>query len=194
MSKKYNSVKPNRRSIRLKGYDYALPAAYFVTLVVQKRICLFGFVEGSHIRLNEIGEMIIRCWLNIPDNFDNTSLDEFVLMPNHLHGIIFVHEAPGKGEALADTDQGVEDIMIANASPLQPRGTQSRSLSAIIQNFKSVSTRMVNKLYFKPGNKIWQRNFYERIIPNQRELDAIHQYIIDNPSNWKLDRKNPTNV
>ena len=81
--------------------------------------------------------------------------------------------------------------MSENASPLRPRGTQPGSLGAIIQNFKSVSTRMVNKRYFEPGNKIWQRDYYERIIRNERELNDIRQYIRDNPLNWDLDSENP---
>jgi REP element-mobilizing transposase RayT len=194
MSKGYDSKKHHRRSIRVKRYDYSQPGAYFVTLVTQNRVCLFCDVEGSQIQPNEIGELIMKCWLRIPNHFDNTKLDEFVLMPNHLHGIIFIHEALGKGEASPGIVTSPIENISGDASPLQPRGTQSRSLGAIIQNFKSISTRQMNRLYFEPGNKIWQRNYYERIIRNERELNAIRLYIRDNPLNWELDKENPNNM
>ena len=137
---------------------------------------------------------MVNCWLNIPKNFDNTSLDEFVLMPNHLLGIIFIHEARGKGEASPERQSNGTVIKPGDASPLHAEGTIPGSVGAIIQNFKSVSTRKVNRLYFKPGNKIWQRNYYERIIRNERELNAIRKYIHDNPYNWGLDKENPANI
>ena len=194
MSKGYNSEKRSRRLIRLKGFDYSQPGAYFVTLVSKSRKCIFGRVEGNHIRHNEISELVVNCWLSISDHFDNTRLDEFVLMPNHLHGIIFIHEILGKGEASPGIITSPVESISGDASPLRPRGTQSGSLSAIIQNFKSISTRKVNRLYYNPGNKIWQRNYYERIIRNERELNATREYIRDNPFNWELDKENPTNM
>jgi putative transposase len=109
-------------------------------------------------------------------------------------GCIFIHEALGKGEASPEGSSNRMAMMPGDASPLQPMGTQSGSLSAIIQNFKSISTRKVNRLYFEPGNKIWQRNYYERIIRNERELNATRVYIRDNPLNWELDKENPTNM
>ena len=194
MSKGYHSEKRSRSSIRLKGFDYSQPGAYFVTLVSKNRNCIFGRIEGNHIRLNEIGELVVNCWLSIPKYFDITILDEFVLMPNHLHSIIFIHEALGKGEASPGIIAMLFNDPSGDASPLQEMGTQSGSLSAIIQNFKSISTRKVNRLYFEPGNKIWQRNYYERIIRNERELNATRAYILDNPLNWELDKENPTNI
>ena len=192
MTKGYNSEKHHRRSIRVKRYDYSQPGAYFVTLIAKNRKCIFGRVEGNHIRLNEIGELVVNCWLRIPNHFGKkTNLDDFVLMPNHLHGIIFIYEALGKGEASPGIVTSPIESISGDASPLQPRGTQSRSLGAIIQNFKSISARQVNRLYFEPGNKIWQRNYYERIIRNEGELNAIREYILDNPINWEQDQENP---
>lgn len=190
----YDTEKHHRRSIRMKGYDYSLPGAYFVTLLSHGRACLFGEIKEGNMSQSAIGKSIIECWLRIPNNFDNISLDEFSLMPNHMHGIIFIHEAHGKGEAFADFGSTKPGIVSANASPLRPVGTQLGSLSAIIQNFKSVSTRRVNRLYVEPGNKIWQRNYHERIIRNERELNTIRGYIRDNPLNWDLDQENPTNM
>ena len=182
----------HRQSIRLKGYDYSQPGTYFVTLVAQNRERIFGTVEGNQIRLNKIGELVANCWLSIPKYFDIARLDEYVLMPNHFHGIINIDESYGKGEASLGIITSPIESISGDASPLQPRGTQSKSLAAIIQNFKSIITRNVNRIYFEVGKKIWQRNYYERIIRNERELNAIRRYIHDNPLNWALDKENPT--
>ena len=187
----YDPEKYNRHSIRMKGYDYSLSGAYFVTIVAKNRKNILGWIERNQIRINEIGELVSYCWMRIPNNFDRTKLDEYVMMPNHLHGIIFIDEASGKGEAFGDAKKIEIEAASSNASPLRPKGTVPGSLGAIIQNFKSVSTRMANKRYFEPGNKIWQRDYYERIIRNERELNAIRQYIRDNPLNWDLDSENP---
>jgi putative transposase len=112
-------------------------------------------------------------------------------MPNHLHGIILITESSGKGEAFPEKISSSQKDSAGNASPLRPRGTESGSLGSIIQNFKSVSTRKVNKIYYERGNKIWQRNYFERIIRNEAELNAIRQYIRDNPLNWEKDQENP---
>ena len=190
----FDAEHDNRQSTRMKGYDYTLPGAYFVTIISQNRMCLFGDIEKGEVKLSKIGQLVISCWKGITDKINNIVFDEFVLMPNHLHGIIFILESDGKGEAFSDLNTSMCVLSSENASPLRPRGTQSGSLSAVIQNFKSVSTRMMNKRYFKPGNKIWQRNYYERIIRNDRELNAIRQYIHNNPLNWVRDLENPTDV
>lgn len=186
----FDTVIHHRRSIRMVGYDYTLPGAYFVTIISRKRICLFGEVTSEGMDLNPIGQKVVQCWYGLQKNFQNAELDEFVLMPNHLHGIILITETSSKGEAFPEMILSSQKEGIGNASPLRPRGPESGSLGAIIQNFKSVSTRMVNKMYYERGNKIWQRNYYERIIRNEHELDAIRQYIQDNPINWKKDREN----
>ena len=185
----YDIEKHHRRSIRMEGYDYSLPGAYFVTLLSHGRACLFGEIEGGIIRQSDIGKLVSDCWLRIPNYFNDIGLDDYVLMPNHLHGIILIHESVGKGEAFAETILSMVDTRSANASPQRPKGTRPGSLGSIIQNFKSVSTRMVNKRYFESGNKLWQRNYHERIIRNERELIAIRQYILNNPLNWELDKE-----
>jgi REP element-mobilizing transposase RayT len=183
--------KYNRHSIRMKGYDYSLPGAYFVTLISFHTEYLFGEVKNGELLQSDIGGLIKDCWMGLPIFFEHIRLDEQVLMPNHLHGIIIIDTALGKGEAFSDIEPIEVEAESENASPLRPRGTQPGLLGAIIQNFKSVSTRMANKRYFEPGNKIWQRDYYERIIRNERELNAIRQYIRDNPLNWDLDSENP---
>jgi putative transposase len=167
-----------RQSIRLKGYDYSQPGGYFVTICTRDRILFF---EDNNIK-----KIVETCWLEIPYHFPNVELDQWVIMPNHLHGIILLHDSR-RGEAFAEN---IDELRTptANASPLRhPKGTTPRSLSAIVQNFKSISTRRINQLQGTPGNSIWQRGFYDRIIRNQKELDRIRHYIEENPLKWELD-------
>jgi putative transposase len=180
------SRNPQRRSIRLKGYDYSQPGGYFVTLCTKDKTHIFGLVEEESMTLSKIGKIAKECWLDIPHNFRNVELDEWIIMPNHLHGIIFIHNWR-RGEAFAEDNNQMKPPT-ANASPLRrPKGTTPKSLSAIIQNFKSVSTRRVNQLQGTPGHSLWQRGYYDRIIRNEKELDRIRCYIEDNPLKWELD-------
>lgn len=177
-----------RRSVRLKGYDYSSPGAYFVTLVTFRREALFGEILDGEMYLNPLGKLVKKCWQAISIHFLLARLDEFVMMPNHLHGIIFL----SKGEASADdTFVFPTTPQPADASPLQPIGTKHGSLGAIIQNFKSISTRFANSLYFNPGSILWQRNYFEHIIRNERELNDIRKYIQANPVLWENDKENP---
>lgn len=185
---------PQRRSIRMVGYDYTMPGGYFVTIISRRRICLFGEITSEGLVLNPIGQKVVQCWYSLQKNFMNVELDEFVLMPNHLHGVIVLKDTSGKGEAFPEMSPSSRNKGLGNASPLRPRGTESGSLGSIIQNFKSVSTRMVNRIFYESGNKIWQRNYFERIIRNESELNAVRQYIRDNPLNWEKDQVNPINV
>jgi REP element-mobilizing transposase RayT len=169
----------HRRSIRLKGYDYASAGAYFVTVCTQGRAVLFGEVAAGEMVLSEYGEIVARRWEDIPRHFQAT-LDAWVVMPNHVHGIIVITgmgSPSGRGEA--------------SAVHGRPQGVASGSLAAIVQNVKAVSTRRINALRGSPGGRVWQRNYYEHIIRNERELWAIQAYIESNPMQWGLDRENP---
>ncbi len=172
----------HRRSIRLKGYDYAQFGAYFITLVVRGRECALGDVIDGVAHLSDIGRIVEARWSALPAHFEYVQLDEWTIMPNHVHGIIWIdHDIVGAKHVRPP----------ANASPQHPNGTQPGSLAAVVQNFKSVSTREINQLHNAPGQPFWQRNYHERIIRNDRELNAIRQYIADNPLKWALDRDNP---
>jgi REP element-mobilizing transposase RayT len=181
---KLNPNTHHRRSIRLKDYNYSQPGVYFITIYTFQRQCLLEDITDGKMILNQNGKIINAKWSDIPTYFTNTEIDESIVMPNHLHGIIWIH---GESEAL--------DAIQSIASPLQyrPRGTKPGSLNAIIQNFKSVSTRKINQLNDTKGDKLWQRNYYEHTIRNQRELDAIRKYIITNPLNWSEDPDNLAN-
>ena len=178
----YDPQKHHRRSIRLKGYDYTQPGAYFVTLVTWQRECLFGEIEGETMRLNPVGELVQHAWLRLPSFFP-IRLDAYVLMPNHFHGIICM------GEASAEKALPGIKIVPADASPQPPKGTQPGSLGAIIQNFKSTSTRRANQITASRGLPLWQRNYFERVIRDEAELARIVAYIQANPSRWQEDKE-----
>jgi putative transposase len=129
-----------RKATRLQGYDYAQAGGYFVTIVSHNRAQIFGEITGELATLSAIGEILRACWCEIPQHFPNVSLDEFVIMPNHLHGIIFIHESAVVGAT--------------HASPL-PRGPTPGSLAAIIGSFKSSVSRYVHALPRLDGMKIW---------------------------------------
>ena len=193
----YYSFKHHRRSIRLRGYDYTQAGAYFVTLLAHNRECLFGDVVDGEMRVNALGQIVAECWEALPAHFSNVELDGFVVMPNHTHGVIVIvsDAPPRKGEALFGLPSRPK-----SASPLQPvqpqppRGTQSGSIGAIIQNFKSVSTRKINQSRNAVGAPVWHRNYYEHIIRSEKSLEAIRRYIENNPANWAQDEENPSNI
>ncbi|MTJ53442.1 hypothetical protein FJR38_12710 [Anabaena sp. UHCC 0253] len=197
----YNPNIHHRRSIRLKGYDYSQQGAYFVTICTYQRNCLFGEIVDDEMKLNTNGEITRGSWLSIPRHFQNVGLDEFVIMPNHLHGIIIIAE---EGEALAiSNDQNQQKLSSQCFAPTTPttptgekikiNGTKPQSLAAIIQNYKSVSTRQINRINKDKGNVIWQRNYHEHIIRSEEALNNIRQYIVNNPINWLDDEENPAN-
>ena len=200
----------HRRSIRLKEYDYAEVGAYFVTICAFQRECLFGDVVDSEVRLNEYGCAVLECWKNIQNHFKDVELDEFTVMPNHFHGILFIRNilvgakqgssaSPAcdlHGNRRVDQNhnksQNQGEAGETFASPL-PLGTHPGSLGAIIQNFKSVSSRRINKLRNNPGCPVWQRNYFERVIRNEDNLSKAREYIVNNPMKWELDTENPAN-
>jgi len=174
---KYDPKKHHRRSIRLPGHDYAQAGAYFVTICTDDRQCLFGRVDNAEMRLNHLGQIADECWRMIPAHFGNVELDAFVIMPNHVHGIIVI------------TDVGVG---ATHASPLRTRnGPKPRSIGAIIGSYKSGVSKRINEIRATPGPTIWQRDYYEHIIRNDASLDRIRLYIMNNPASWMLDRENP---
>jgi len=190
---KYNPLKHHRRSIRLKGYDYSAPGAYFITVCVHNRECALGEIVDGEMRLNEAGEIVVACWQAIPAHFVHVGLDLFVVMPNHLHGIIVLeaYAMGGKGEASAVEQAGISGVLAADASPLRMDGTPPGSIPAIVQNFKSVSSRRLNALRATPGAHFWQRNYYEHIVRNEAGLARIRTYIQNNPARWARDQLHP---
>ncbi len=192
----YNPEKHHRRSIRLKGYDYTQPGAYFITVCTYMRECLFGEVVDGQMRLNAWGQIVEQCWREIPIHFPHVALDAFVVMPNHIHGIIVIgdvgatHASP-LHQTSASPLQPTSPSPLPPSHPVHPTGPSQGSVGAIVGSFKSVTTRRINALRGTPGAPVWQRNYYEHIIRNEPSLQRIREYIAMNPLRWHLDRENP---
>jgi putative transposase len=157
------SEKPRRHRLRLEDYDYSQNGAYFVTICIQNRTI--------NICDSPIKEIFYKCWLELPNHYDNIILDEFIVMPNHVHGIIFI-----------DNDSVGAGLRPARSSK------PAKNLFEIVRAFKSFSSREYNKRYGLQGNRFWQRNYFERVIRNEKELKAIREYIRNNPMNWEDDQ------
>ncbi|MBC7263399.1 MAG: transposase [Chloroflexi bacterium] len=176
----YDPQKHHRRSIRLKGYDYTQPGAYFITLVAHQHEMLFGEVVDGEMILSEYGRIVAEEWERTALVRPYVQLDEFVVMPNHIHGIVWiVDDAVGATRRVAPTANGY------------PTGLVSKSLGAIVAQFKSIVTKRIAKTRGAPGTPVWQRNYWEHIIRNEAALDRIREYILTNPLRWVLDRENP---
>jgi REP element-mobilizing transposase RayT len=185
---------PRRRSARLRGFDYSQPGAYFVTVCVKGKRCVLGDVEGERICLTGIGSEIKECWLSLEKLYKYIELDEWKIMPNHIHGILIIHD-PSRGEAFEGKRLRIDPYLPSNASPVRvPRGTKPGSLGAVVQNFKSISTRKINQLTDTPGKSFWQRGYYDRIIRNREELNRIRKYISENLLKWELDEYHPSST
>jgi len=176
-SKDMNHETRQRKAIRLKGFDYSKPGAYFVTICSSEKKVEFGQTVEGKMRLNEIGEIVQECWRNIPKHFPSVLVDEFVVMPNHLHGVLFIEDDSGTA-CRAPTAESF-------ACPTH------LSLPTIIRSFKSAVTRAINLRRKTRGRKMWQRGYYERVVRDEKELSKAREYIVNNPLKWELDKENP---
>ncbi len=173
---RFNPDIHHRRSVRLGDYDYSGAGVYFVTVCVAGRECLFGELAGGAVRLSDAGLAVTDCWLSIPHHFPQADLDEYIVMPNHVHGIIVVD-----GRGTACRAQTAESF----GRPV------TGSLATIIRSFKSAATKRINTQRDNPGVPVWQRSYYEHVIRDDRELAGIRQYIFDNPARWETDENHP---
>jgi len=196
------TLRSHRRSIRLRGYDYASAGAYFVTIVAQNREYLFGKIADEEMHVNDAGQMILRWWEELAHKFPSVELDEYVAMPNHFHGIVVITEddvganTPG-ADVGADLRVRPQPEKGAHAgAPQRDDAPQHKpALGEIIQWFKTMTTneyiRGVNEHGWQPfSGKLWQRNYYEHIIRSERDLERIREYIAKNPSAWTTDTEN----
>lgn len=195
---KYNPNIHHRKSIRLKGYDYSQAGLYFITICVQDRKSLFGKIAGGdnvgvedfqplhhhqpEMILNDAGKIADECWLEIPKHFPNAVLHEHIVMPNHVHGIVELKQND-------DTNVGVENFHPPQQSYESSRNEFQkmipRSIGSIVKGFKIGVTK-----WFRNNTDIenvWQRNYYEHIIRDEKSYQRISEYIINNPKNWRED-------
>jgi len=183
----YDPFKHHRRSIRLKGYDYSQAGAYFVTICEANRECIFGEIVDGEVHPNQFGEIVLKWWNELPTYYAPVDLDEFVVMPNHVHGIIVIMDDV-TGEPRPNNS---DDVGAGLSRPSAP--PEKRTLGQLVGYFKFQITTEINQIRDTGNVKVLQRDYYEHIIRNEREWNAIAKYIRDNPANWGADLDNPTN-
>ncbi|MBL7794389.1 MAG: hypothetical protein JNK77_18800 [Saprospiraceae bacterium] len=206
---KYNPAIHHRASTRLKGYDYSRPGIYFVTACAYKRRCIFGEIEQGQMVFNEFGLIAQNQWFKLPERFPNIELGEFIVMPNHIHGIIIIHPypvgarftlapeprftpapeprfTPAPGRATARVAPTVAPTVPPTVAPTVPP-----TVGEIIGAYKSLVSNEILKI-FKSKNqrmgKIWQRNYHDRIIRDKASVNRVGIYIKNNPAKWKEDK------
>ena len=167
-----------RKKQRLPGFDYSAPGAYFVTICVQGMQCRFGEVRNSNIVLNEVGMKARQCWLDLPNHYINCSLDEYVIMPNHVHGILHI------------VGNGLNNLKVTSPFPTECQpNVKQHGLPEIIRGFKTFSSRRINEITTEHSFR-WQKSYYERVVRDKNELHLIREYICNNPLSWELDKNN----
>ena len=197
----YDPDKHHRRSIRLKGHDYRQPGAYFITIRTHDRACLFGDIVDGVMQLSDLGRIVWQEWLNtaVVRPYVRVAEEEFVAMPNHVHGIIWIIADAGARQRRAPTGeyppllQDPNDHRARQPDPTIERFGQpvAGSIPTIIRAFKSITTNRINQLRGTPNTPLWQRNYYEHIIRDVESLNHIRQYILDNPAHWAIDGLHP---
>ena len=185
----YNPTIHHRRSIRLKGYDYSQAGLYFITICCQDRVCRLGKIENGVMICNELGEIAYREWMKTAELRPQIELDAFMVMPNHIHGILKINEmdmdtlhspnntGDNTGECNSPNNTGECN------SPLR---SPSNTIGAIIRGYKSSVTKQFGLMGF--DEKLWQRNYYEHIIRDEQSYQIISEYIINNPKKWADDK------
>lgn len=164
---KSNFERQRQNSNRLKNYDYSQNGAYFITICTKNRECFLSDIAKNNVHPSPFGLVVSDVWKKLPTYYSEILLDSFVIMPNHVHGIILI-DSVGAG--------------------LRPAHV---SLSEAIRTFKSMSSRQINKLRNNESSAVWQRGYYDRIVRDEAELNRIRMYIEQNPANWQTDEENP---
>jgi REP element-mobilizing transposase RayT len=173
--------KPVRQSIRLKDYDYSQEGGYFVTICTQNLKNLLGEILNGKTALSPIGSIAQSFWMEIPKHFANVKLDKFVIMPNHIQGIIIIKNVGA-----------IHELPLQKSSSHNNRVERRKMLIPRIVGFYKMNTaKQINLFRKTSGSPVWYRNYYEHVIRNEEELNHIRQYIMNNPLRWELDRENP---
>jgi REP element-mobilizing transposase RayT len=196
---KYDPKMHHRRSIRLPGYDYASPGSYFVTVCTHQRKLLFGEVIAGQMHRNALGDIVHAEWYATERVRPEVRLDAFVVMPNHLHGILEIIDvgasrglAP-RAHARADNAEmrATHRVAPTAGARSRPHGPAPGSIGAILGQIKSLTKKAINKTRGTPGRPVWQPNYHEHVIRNEKELQRVREYICNNPLRWPSDRENP---
>ncbi len=187
------SPHPHRKSLRLGNYDYSSPGAYFITLCVQEKRCLFGDVVDGAMHCNAPGQMVLRWYGMLGSKFPDIRTDAIAVMPNHLHCILFNVGADPRVRPLAPSTAAKTGEQDASEAPA---GAMGSSLPEVVQWFKTMTTNeyirgVKQQGWLRFDGRLWQRNYYEHVIRSEGSLQAIREYIVNNPAQWHLDRENP---
>lgn len=166
----YDPRRHHRRSIRKKGHDYTAPGVYYITICIEQRAHILSQIVNGNIQLQTAGKLVETTWHRLPDHFAAVRLDAFVIMPDHIHGIIILRKNK-RPKARKQSERA--------------NGSIPGSIPAIVQNFKSISARRINQARGTPGQKVWQEDYYDRIIRNAVDLEHTRRYIAANPSRWR---------
>ena len=166
--------KQYRKPLRLKNYNYSDEGFYYITICTKNKISYFGQIIDGKMILNDYGKIVDDYWKNLTKQYNNVLLDEYVIMPNHIHGIIIIGEADKTGQCPVTTDNKSDGAIGYGL------------LSKVINSFKGLVTKSIKRT---PGgsNFGWQRSFFDHVIRNEKSLLAIRQYIQNNPLKWHLD-------
>jgi putative transposase len=180
----------SRKSPRLPGYDYSREGAYFVTICTHQQIPHFGKIVDGQMEFSEMGKVAVSCWAEIPAHFPQVELDVYVIMPNHVHGIVLIVD---KSANLRVTNAGTRhasSVQQQNQSQNQkrPKGVKSGSLGAIVGSYKSAVTRLIRHSIDQDRQAIWQERYHDRIIHDERSMNEIRNYVLYNPAKWENDR------
>jgi REP element-mobilizing transposase RayT len=208
---KYISDKHNRRSMRLRGYDYTKAGIYFVTLCSQNREQFFGYIKNEKMTLNDVGEMINKWWKKIPKKFSHTQIGPYVIMPNHIHGILIIQKKNTNNNLRKGEYMDSPLLKTIDKNFIDPKSRRNNvgvepcfnprtilGLPRYISWFKRMTTnehiKKVRNENWQPFDKrLWQRNYYDHIIKDVKDLNQISWYIKNNPLNWNSDKENPDN-
>lgn len=193
-------MRRRKNSLRLESYDYSWFGAYFITICSYKKEEIFGEIENGLMLLNNVGKIVQTSWHQIPKNYKNIKLDDFVIMPNHIHGIIriveAIHESPKIKRPIHESseDNPSQNNIKQNSGVIRelPLRIERRKMliSKIIGRFKMNSSKLINDIHNSKGSHVWQRSYYDHIIRNDNDLNNIKQYIQNNPLNWIKDKNN----
>ena len=180
-----NRERPARRSPRLQGYDYAQAGAYFVTICTHNRLERFGVIVDGMMQLNALGGIAEEEWFQTASLRPNVELDAFVVMPNHVHGIIVIHDtrdSVGTGRALS-----LQPSTPASSEHTSAGKSVSGSLPAIVGAYKSAVTKRVNRIQNISAFPLWQGRYHDHIIRNEADLNRIREYVVNNSARWQED-------
>ena len=180
--------------MRLKDHDYAQDGYYFVTICTKNKIEYFGEIINSKMVLNEIGKIVQKQWLWLAEQYDYVKLDEHIIMPNHLHGILIIENGVNARIGMNRVVGAGRDLPLQRQRDISPQ-QQTRKikpLSELIGAFKTTSSKLIHQHGLSEFQ--WQRNFYDHIIRNEKSLNEIRKYIVENSLKWELDKNNPENL